>query len=97
MCNFNLNFWYNFFGVSTGPAVVAFLLFFVNVNHAAYVHCRPTIAATNSPCNLHTKFDFVALDIYSCSGRTKAKNAIEYLVEVLEPKEVRVKEVERFK
>lgn len=41
--------------------------------------------------------NFVALDIYSCSGEMKAKQAMEYLVQVLKPKEVKVREVERFR
>ena len=43
------------------------------------------------------EFDFVALDVYSCSGKTKAKKAISYLVEALNPEEVQIREVERFK
>lgn len=43
------------------------------------------------------EFDFVALDVYSCSGKTKAKKAIRYLVKALDPEKVQMKEVERFK
>jgi len=43
------------------------------------------------------EYQFIALDIYSCSGKIKAKKAVEYLVEVLKPTKVRIREVERFK
>lgn len=43
------------------------------------------------------EFNFVALDVYSCSGKTKAKKAIRYLVGVLNPEKVQIREVERFK
>lgn len=43
------------------------------------------------------ELDFIAVDIYSCSGKTKAKRAVDYLVEVLKPSDFKLKEVERFR
>lgn len=43
------------------------------------------------------EYDFMALDVYSCSGKEKAQKAIEYLFQTLKPKKVQMKEMERFR
>ncbi|UCH51514.1 MAG: adenosylmethionine decarboxylase [Chloroflexota bacterium] len=43
------------------------------------------------------EFNFVALDVYSCSGKLKAKKAIRHLVKVLNPEKAQIREVERFR
>ena len=52
-----------------------------------------------SHISVHTwpEYEFIALDIYSCKGKTKVKRATEYLLKTLQPKKVTLHEVERFK
>lgn len=40
---------------------------------------------------------FLAVDVYSCSGKEKAKKAIDYILKTAQPERVFVREIERFK
>lgn len=41
--------------------------------------------------------EFLALDIYSCSGKEKAKKALEYILDTVKPEKAAIKEIERFR
>lgn len=55
------------------------------------------LASSHISAHSWPEFSFVALDIYSCSGKAKAKRAAEFLVKAFKPKKVFVRELERFK
>ena len=57
------------------------------------------ILIANSHISAHTwpELGFVALDIYSCDGKEKAKKATEFLVKAFKPKRNKIKEVKRFR
>jgi S-adenosylmethionine decarboxylase len=41
--------------------------------------------------------EFLALDIYSCNGKEKAKKALEYILDKVKPEKAAIKEIERFR
>ena len=43
------------------------------------------------------ELDFIAIDIYSCGSRAKARKAMDYLLKALKPKRIQMREVERFR
>jgi len=57
------------------------------------------ILISTSHISAHTwpEHDFVAMDIYSCDGKKKAKLAFVYCKKMLKPTKIKVKEVERFR
>lgn len=55
------------------------------------------LATSHMSAHTWPEFGYVAVDIYSCSGKAHARKAVKLLVKKLNPKKYKLREMERFR